>query len=48
MAVKVNTVKCRETDLKVAHADPDEDIQEDIKINHVRKNVTCVGNLDTS
>jgi hypothetical protein len=46
MAAKVDIAGYREADLEAAHADPDEDIQEDIKINHVRKNITCVGNLD--
>jgi hypothetical protein len=46
MAAKTDTAKYREAVLKVIHADPNEDMQADIKINHGRKNVTCVGNLD--
>jgi hypothetical protein len=47
IAAKADTAECREADLKTAHADPDEDIQKDTKINHVRKSVTCVRNLNT-
>jgi hypothetical protein len=46
MAAKTNTAKCREADLKITHADFNEDMQADIKINHDKKSVTCVGNLD--
>jgi hypothetical protein len=47
MAAKVDTAEYRETALKIVHADFNEDMQADTKINHDRKNVTCVGNLDT-
>ena len=46
MAAKVDTAECREAALEVVYADFNEDIQADIKINHGKKNVTCVGNLD--
>jgi hypothetical protein len=47
MAAKANTAKYHEAALKIVHADFNEDMQADTKINHGRKNVTCVGNLDT-
>jgi hypothetical protein len=43
-----DTAECREAALKVVHADSNEDMQADTKINHGRKNVTCVKNLDAS
>jgi hypothetical protein len=46
MAVKANTAECREADLEVAHADFNENMQADIKINHDRKSATCVENLN--
>jgi hypothetical protein len=46
MAAKINTAKCYEAVLKIVHADFNEDIQVNIKINHGRKNATCMGNLD--
>jgi hypothetical protein len=46
MAAKADTAECREAALEVVHADSNEDMQADIKINHGRKSVTCVGNLD--
>jgi hypothetical protein len=46
MAAKVNTAEYRETALKIIHADSNEDMQTDIKINHGRKSVTYVGNLN--
>jgi hypothetical protein len=46
MAAKANTAEYRETDLEIAYADSNEDMQADTKINYGRKNVTCVGNLD--
>jgi hypothetical protein len=46
MTVKANTAECHETALKIVHADFNENMQADTKINHDRKNVTCVGNLD--
>jgi hypothetical protein len=47
IAAKADTAECREADLKAAHADPDENIQENIKTNHVRKSTTCMRNLNT-
>ena len=47
MAVKADTAKYYETALKIVHADSNEGMQADTKINHGRKNITCVGNLDT-
>jgi hypothetical protein len=46
MAAKTDTAECREAALKVIHADSNEDMQADIKINHGRKSATCVENLD--
>ena len=46
IAAKTDTAECHEAALKVIHADSNEDMQADTKINHGRKNVTCVGNLD--
>jgi hypothetical protein len=46
-AAKANTAKYHEAALKIAYADFNEDMQADTKINHGRKNVTCVENLDT-
>jgi hypothetical protein len=46
MTAKINTAKCREAALEIIHADFNEDIQTDIKINHGKKNATCVRNLD--
>jgi hypothetical protein len=46
IAAKTDTAECRETALKVIHADFNEDMQADTKINHGKKSVTCVGNLD--
>jgi hypothetical protein len=48
MAAKANTAEYREAALKVAHADPNENIQANTKINHGRKNITYVGNLDAN
>jgi hypothetical protein len=45
-AVKADTAEYREAALKVVHADFNEDMQADIKINYGRKNITYVGNLD--
>jgi hypothetical protein len=45
-AAKIDTAECREADLEVAHADSNENMQADTKINHGRKSITCVGNLD--
>jgi hypothetical protein len=46
MAAKTDTAKYYEAALKIVHADSNEDMQADIKINHGKKSVTCVGNLD--
>jgi hypothetical protein len=48
MAAKANTAKYRETDLKAAHADFNENMQTNTKINYDKKSVTCVKNLDTN
>jgi hypothetical protein len=45
-AAKINTAECREIALKIIYADFNEDMQVDTKINHGRKSVTCVRNLD--
>jgi hypothetical protein len=47
MAAKADTAEYREAALEIVHADSNENMQVDIKINHGKKNVTCVGNLDT-
>jgi hypothetical protein len=47
MAAKANTAECHEAALKIIHADFNENMQADTKINYGKKNVTCVGNLDT-
>jgi hypothetical protein len=46
MAVKTDTAECHEAALKVVHADFNENMQADTKINHGKKSVTCVGNLN--
>ena len=46
MAVKTDIAEYREAALKIVHADSNEDMQADTKINYGRKSVTCVGNLD--
>jgi hypothetical protein len=46
MAAKANTAEYREAALKIVYADFNEDMQADTKINHGRKSITCVGNLD--
>jgi hypothetical protein len=46
MAAKADIAECYEAALKAVHADSNEDTQADTKINHDRKSVTCVGNLD--
>jgi hypothetical protein len=48
MAAKVDTAECHEAALKIVHADSNEDIQADTKINHGKKSITCVRNLDTN
>jgi hypothetical protein len=47
MTAKANTAKCHEAALEVIHADSNENMQADTKINHGKKSTTCVGNLDT-
>jgi hypothetical protein len=47
-AAKTDIAEYRETALKIVYADSNEDIQADTKINHGKKNVTCVGNLDAN
>jgi hypothetical protein len=46
MTAKADTAECYGAVLKIIHADSNEDMQADTKINYGRKNVTCVGNLD--
>jgi hypothetical protein len=46
MAAKADTAEYRETVLEVVHANSNENMQADTKINHGRKNATCVRNLD--
>jgi hypothetical protein len=46
MAAKTDIAKYYETVLEIVHADFNENMQANIKINHGRKNVTCVENLD--
>jgi hypothetical protein len=46
IAIKADIAECHEAVLEVVHADSNEGMQADIKINHGRKSVTCVGNLD--
>jgi hypothetical protein len=48
MAAKTDTAECYEAALEIIHADSNEDMQVDTKINHGKKNITCVENLDTS
>jgi hypothetical protein len=45
-AIKADTAECREADLEAAHADFNENMQADTKINYDRKSTTCVKNLD--
>jgi hypothetical protein len=45
-AAKANTAEYREADLKIAHADSNENTQADTKTNHDKKSVTCVRNLN--
>jgi hypothetical protein len=47
ITTKANTAKCHEAALKVVHADSNEDMQADTKINHGRKSATYVRNLST-
>jgi hypothetical protein len=46
MAAKADTAEYREAVLEIVHADSNENIQADTKINYGRKSITCVGNLD--
>jgi hypothetical protein len=48
MAIKANTAEYHEAALEIVHADSNEDMQTDTKINHGKKSVTCVRNLDAS
>jgi hypothetical protein len=45
---KANTAECRETALKIVHADSNENMQANTKINHGKKSVTCIENLNAS
>ena len=47
MTAKADTAECREAALKIIHADLNEDMQVNTKINHGKKNITCMRNLDT-
>jgi hypothetical protein len=47
MAAKADIAECREAALEIVYADSNEDMQVNTKINHGRKNITCVENLDT-
>jgi hypothetical protein len=46
MAAKADTAEYYKAVLEVVHADFNEDMQADTKINHGKKSATCVGNLD--
>jgi hypothetical protein len=48
MAAKADTAECYEAALEIVHADFNEDMQTDTKINHGKRNVTCVGNLNAN
>ena len=48
MAAKIDTAECYEAALKIVHADFNENMQADTKINYGKKNITCVGNLDAN
>jgi hypothetical protein len=43
-AAKTDTAEYHKTALEAAHADPNEDIQNDIRINHIRKSATYIRN----
>jgi hypothetical protein len=45
-AAKADTAECHEADLKTVYADSNENTQADTKINHDKKSVTYVRNLD--
>jgi hypothetical protein len=47
MAAKADIAEYYEAALKIVYADSNEDMQADTKINHDKKSVTCVRNLDT-
>jgi hypothetical protein len=47
MAAKADIAKYHEAVLKIVHADSNENMQVNTKINHGRKSATCVKNLDT-
>jgi hypothetical protein len=42
-AAKADTAKYYEAALEAAHANPNEDMQDDIRINYIKKNATYVG-----
>ena len=42
-AAKTDTAEYHETALEAAHADPNEDMQDDTRINHIRKSAIYVG-----
>ena len=46
MAAKTDTAECREAALEIIHANSNEDMQADTKINHGKKSATYVKNLD--
>ena len=46
ITAKADTAECYEAALKVVYADSNEDMQADTKINHGRKSITCMRNLD--
>jgi hypothetical protein len=46
IAAKTDTAECHEAALKVVHADFNENMQADTKINYDKKSTTCVGNLN--
>jgi hypothetical protein len=46
MAAKADIAECREAVLEIIYADSNEDMEADTKINHDRKSVTCVENLN--
>jgi hypothetical protein len=47
MAAKTDTAEYHEAALEIVHADFNENMQADTKINYGKKSVTRVGNLDT-
>jgi hypothetical protein len=47
MAAKADTAECYEAVLEIVYADSNENMQANTKINHDKKSITYVGNLDT-